>query len=646
MTTRQRSLAAPVLALVILFITFGSAASATDLELAVRDDAANAISGADVTIESNIHEATKETDFEGMVLFENLNQSTFDVTVEKDGYKQRELRIDVRETDERTIVLDEETVGDLTLQVTGENDRALDDVDVELSQIDGAVTESGTTDSYGELSFEELPAGSYEAELTEDTYADKTITVDVTAGEDTVWSTSMTQDGTEEPSDLIIEEYRVPSPLRRGGTATITLTARNQDTRDIDDLNASIFIFDTNQTITNISIDEDSTQTEQFDIDVPQDAAGEYDLRLTVSNDLYNATQTGTVTVSNYEGFIELGSDDVTLGDTVFINGQITNTETGDPARTMGASLYLDRTLITGVTTDQTGRISTYVRPSSVGTKTIRLQNQYVDIEERLYVKPALSLTRLQATPNTIQRGQTSEICATISTERSRDITLTVNRGEETVYDRTRTIDTEKRPCVTVQYNETGTITTEVIASWRGISETLETTVTVTEEPDFPFTVATTGQLDVEPDGNTTAWINITNPTETNKTGTITLDTINNSWLAWTNTSFKIGPNQTEQHDLTVTPTREGEYVIETTVTAGGENRTTLIDLKVQEPIQSVARRYYRGAQERAEAAWQTVSTGNRPMYIGIATGLLIIIVFIIYYRRYQTPAPLEPQNR
>lgn len=648
MTNRYRSSLITSIVFLFFLLSLSTTASAADLDITVKDDAANPISDADVTITNDFIEWTETTDFDGHVQFENVNQSVFDVTVSHDGYKQRQLDVDLRNNRTRTIILDEQTLGDLTLHITDEDKYDIGDASVDLSKIDGSTTESGTTDNEGKLVVERLPEGEYEAAITKDTYADTTITIDVTAGDHTFWSTSMTQDGTEAPSDLVIEELSVPSPLRRGDTATITATARNQDNQDIDELNASAYIFDTNQTTTNISIKQNASHTAEFQVTVPDDIEGETPLRLTFSNNFYNATTTTDVTVSSYAGFMEISQEELSLGDTVFINGRITNTETDMAARSMGASLYLDRTLITGVTTDETGRFSTYVRPSTVGTKTVALENRYFDIEKHITVTPSLTVTNLQATPNTIKTGDTSEICGTVTTARERDITLTLTRGGETIHESTRTIDTEATPCFDVGYNNTGMIATSLTVSYRGVSETATTQVNVTDQTAFPLHLSTTDQLDVEPTENTTAWINITNPSETNHTATIDLDTINNSWLDWTNKSVSIDANTTERYNVTINPSRVGEFVIDTTVTAGGENETAIIDLRVFEPVGSVAERYYNAAAERTNAIRERVTDGERPQTtgIGIGIGTLLVILVVIYYRRNRHPPSLEPQNQ
>lgn len=645
MTTTTRSSWITVSLLVIILTSFATAASATDLEITVRDDAADPIYGADVTINSPIHEQTQETNFDGQALFEDIDDAVYDVTVEHEDYQTRELTVNTDDNASRTVVMDEETVGDLTIHVTDDEDQDIEDAQIELAHIEGSTTENGTTDRHGELTIERLPAGQYEATITKATYADKTVTINVRAGDTTYWSTSMTSDGTEAPSDLVIEEYSVPSPLKRDQTATITFTARNQDDRDIDDLNATLFLFDTNQTITNITIEEDTTYTDEFTITVPEDASGTTPMRLTVANHLYNATQTHDIQISDYAGFIELGQTEVEVGDTVFVSGQITNTDTRNPARTMGANLYLDRSLITGVTTDQTGGFSAFVRPETIGTKTVRVTNQYFELTEPLRVRPALSLQNIQASPNTIRTGDTSEVCATVETGRQRDITLTVNRDGEQVHETSRTINQEARPCFDIQYNTTGMIPTTIIASFRSTSASAQTQVNVTEDPSFPLETTVTDQLSIELGDNGTAWINATNPSPYNHTATIELGTINNSWLDWTNRSITVPAETSQQFNLTVAPSRVGEFVIETTITAGGENRTTLIDMRVYEPFNSVLDRYYQRATQRAQEIRQTVTSGQTPLYIGAIIGAALLILIIVYYRR-QGPAPLEPQNR
>lgn len=136
-------------------------------------DGTDAISGATVTIIDEDSQTTSETtNEEGEVLFEELPNGIYSLSVGKEGYAIVTDEVIVNGEDE-TINIALIAIGDLTITVDNGADPAV--------AIEGATVVIGettkTTDSNGEVEFNDMPYGDCIATITMEGYVTATETI-------------------------------------------------------------------------------------------------------------------------------------------------------------------------------------------------------------------------------------------------------------------------------------------------------------------------------------------------------------------------------------------------------------------------------------------------------------------------------------
>ncbi|MDY6778178.1 MAG: carboxypeptidase-like regulatory domain-containing protein, partial [Candidatus Nanohaloarchaea archaeon] len=402
--------------LALITLITGLAAASGELKIIAKNENGDRIDDVNVTIQSSNTRKSKNTSSSGVARFVNLQAGDYTVNMTHRLYLSREVTVSVEDNTQttKTVILERKQLeGTLKVHVKDFRGNNLGGAEVRVQSQSQGVNRQKETNSNGIASFT-LRVGTYDVYINHPAHRASHVTVDVRAGKTIEKQVQLVEsDGETSRDNLEITQIIVPSRIKKGGDVSVSFKVRNLGNTRMKSITASITAFRQTKTTENFAIEAGSSRWLVMNLSVPMDASGEERIQVSVENPDDRDVEFITTTVSDLAAYMDLKPSTAKNGQPVLVTGRIIHTNMVEGASGISANLYLGGSFVTGITTDETGRYSTYVYPEAPGSYTITLRNSYFSVSRSLQVRPALDSLTLDA-PEQVNRTAVHDICGRI----------------------------------------------------------------------------------------------------------------------------------------------------------------------------------------------------------------------------------------
>ncbi len=633
--------------LIVLAILAVSAPAAADgtLDITVEDENSTAVDDALVTINDGSFEDEDRTDSSGTVRFGGLDAGIYRVTIEKEDFHTREVSVSVEddtETSKTVYIQKKDLRGEVTIHTETEAGDDLPDVSVRLASDETGYDKEKETSGGGNVIFDEVPVGEYQAYLERDGFTSREITVNVYDGKTSEYDVVMSESELKGRA-LQITELTLPSQVRPGDTATAEVTVTNNKNETARGVRVELEAFDQSTETTRFSLSPDETETRTIDIDVPSDAIEDESVRVTARDYENSHTITTTLQLTSFRASMRLEPQTAAVGEAVYVSGRITDQSGG--AGGVVANLYLNDAFIAGLTTDETGRYRTYIRPDSAGIQRVTFQNSNLRVSKQLRVQPRIEVTEF-AIPSPVNQTEDASACAqvTVSSESYVTSTLAFN-GREVAHNVSQLSD--RRICLPIPTDAPGEYAITFRAETRDGSDSASGTINIAEVETVSnpgISINASGSFAMDKGQRRFLIADLTNPRPEAYNVTIRLSDLPAELAPTTAEDIMLASNSTTTVNMTIAGNRSGSYV--GSVDVDYRNETILSqDLKV-DVRGSVAATFDELMDRVGQYGGRAVTlVRNNTEY---AAAAVLIIAFLILIRRRlgsKMAGPLEPKN-
>ncbi|MDY6770588.1 MAG: carboxypeptidase-like regulatory domain-containing protein [Candidatus Nanohaloarchaea archaeon] len=629
----------------LLFLTTTLVAATGSLEIVVRNESSTAIEDAQITINDGAFEKVATTGDEGSALFDGLDAATYRVTIEHEQYFTRELSINVEDNTKtsKTVILEEKDLyGDVLIHAETKTGDDIPDVEVRLVGEDNDYEKILRTSSGGYVRFEDVPVGDYTAYLQHPSFTPYQLSVNVYDGKTSDYEVTMRTDKLK-GQGLQVSNVVLPSLLRRGATFQARVSVTNHMNETANQVQVSGSVFDQQVQTGRFSIPEDETVTRTLEFTVPKDASSPATVRVTASDYQNSDTVSIDVPISQYRVSMRLGSDTTSVGNAVYVSGRVTDRSGG--AANVAANLYLNEQLVTGITTDATGRYSAYVRPESTGIYKVSLRSSSFHVTKNLRVVPALQITRLDM-PAEVNQTANATACAQVEVTGTQFVTgKLVFNGRVTAQ---KTVNLSAGSiCLPVPTQAPGQFDVTFVTKTREERDTESASITVLPKEGVKnpgITVQANDSVSLDQYTNVTLPVEVYNPTNTSHNITIRLGGLAEGMMPGNGTRLSIGSNSTATVNLTVAGGDSGSFIASVDVVY--RNETVLshpLTVNVKGAVEARFEELLAQARTKATQLFDKMMDNKRY----VVAALLILLLLVAFYRRSGsgTPSSLEPKN-
>ncbi|HOP74455.1 MAG TPA: carboxypeptidase regulatory-like domain-containing protein [Bacillota bacterium] len=178
----------------------------------------NPLQGATVRLTGNGEDRTATTNDSGEATFTNVPTGTYTVEASRDGYHANTTSVTVVSGQTASVTVDiTRQTGSITLKVTN-GTNPLSDVAVRLTG--NGVNRSSVTNNSGEVSFTNIPTGTYTVEASKDSYETVSQEVTVVSNQTETVTIALTQ--------ITTETIRVTDGTNRLSGVTVSVTVNGQ----------------------------------------------------------------------------------------------------------------------------------------------------------------------------------------------------------------------------------------------------------------------------------------------------------------------------------------------------------------------------------------------------------------------------------
>jgi len=515
-------------------------------------------------------------------------------------------------------------------------------VSVRLASDDTGYDRERETSSSGYIIFSDVPVGNYQAYLERDGFTSRQTSLTVRDGKTTERGIIM-REGELDGRALQVTEIVLPSRVRPGDTATAEVTVRNNKNETARGVRIELQAFEQNTETARFTLAPDESATRSIDINVPESATEDEELRITARGYENTHTIRTTLEMTRFRASMQLEPETATIGGSVYVSGRITDQNGG--AGGVVANLYLNEAFIAGLTTDETGRYRTYVRPDSTGIHRLTLKNSNLRVSTTLRVQPRVGITDLTS-PAEVNQTAAAKACAQIrvTTDSYVTGTLTFN-GRQVAANTTQLSDGQI--CLPIPTEAAGQYTFAFHAKTRDDEDTEQGSITILPDnqvsnPGISLDANTSFSMDQGQERYLTA--RLVNPTQDPHNVTIHLRDLPADLSPVTDEEVALGANSTATVNMTITGNRSGSYVGSFDIDY--QNDTILsqdLEVDVRGSVEATADSLLQEAERYGGKAFTRVR--NNMEY---AAAAVLIIAFLILIRRRmgsKMPGPLEPKN-